>query len=92
MGVCVRVDGKAVADVAQGFERGEIQRVGTAAPRSRGPGGKAAARAPGIDAVIPETGILTDPTCLLTRERANAPYLTGARGMPQRSIDGARIT
>jgi hypothetical protein len=38
MGVCVRVDEKAVADDALGFQRGKFQRFGTAAaPRNRVP-------------------------------------------------------
>lgn len=52
-------------------------------------GGKAAARAPGIGAVIPESAILTDPHYLLTRERANVPYLNVTSRVPQRSIRGA---
>jgi hypothetical protein len=38
MGVSVRVDEKAVADDALGFQRGKFQRFGTAAaPRDRAP-------------------------------------------------------
>ncbi|CAE6749682.1 hypothetical protein R75471_00225 [Paraburkholderia domus] len=46
----------------------------------------AAAVAPCSGALIPETAILTDPHCLLTRNQANVPYLKNAPRMPQRSI------
>jgi hypothetical protein len=46
----------------------------------------AAAVAPCTGALIPETTILTDPHCLLTRNQANVPYLKNARRMPQCNI------
>src|SRR3954470_24605965 len=85
MGVCVRVDGRRWRTAHTAFG------AATAARRHGGPtkreaGANAAARAPGVGAVIPERSILTDPHSLLTRPRANLPYSNAARRVPQCNI------
>jgi hypothetical protein len=86
MGVCVRVDEKAVADGAQASSAANSsavtrQRIHVIGRLRQGRGSRAYS-----SALNPETGILTDPHSLLTRTQANLAYLEITPSMARRSI------
>src|SRR5262245_29350978 len=85
MGLSMRVDEKAVADCAPGPVRQKTPALRPNGSAGSGAGGRAAAVAR-CGALNPESGILTDPTGLLTRGGANPPYLSPrlARVLPRR--------